>query len=351
MQEILIHGKPVIGANLPAYMIAEMSANHAGSLAHAKEIIHAAKESGADCIKIQTYTPDTITISCQNEYFRIKSGIWAGESLYQLYGKAYMPWDWQPQLKEEADQVGIDFFSTPFDRTAVDFLEELGVEFYKIASFELIDLPLLAYVAAKGKPMILSTGMASLSEIDEAVQTVRRQGNQQLALLRCASAYPAITDEMNLSAMQHMAYTFQLPVGLSDHSMGSVAAVTAVALGAKIIEKHFCLSREAGGADASFSMEPKEYAAMVADIRQAEKAIGRIHYGASKQEAENQKLRRSVFSVKDISKGETLTEENVRVIRPGYGLAPKYYTRALGQTALQDIPRGTPIQFELIGHL
>ena len=245
MQELHIHGKTRIGADQPVYIIAEMSANHTGSLAQAKEIIHAAKESGADCIKIQTYTPDTITIDCQNAYFRIESGIWAGESLYQLYGKAYTPWEWHPQLKEEAEKAGIDFFSTPFDRTAVDFLEELGVEFYKIASFELVDLPLLAYVASKGKPIILSTGMASLYEIAEAVQTIQGQGNQQLALLRCASAYPAVTDEMNLTTMQHMAAVFQLPVGLSDHSMGSVAAVTATALGANMIEKHFCLSRAA----------------------------------------------------------------------------------------------------------
>lgn len=351
MQELHIHGKTRIGADQPVYIIAEMSANHTGSLAQAKEIIHAAKESGADCIKIQTYTPDTITIDCQNAYFRIESGIWAGECLYQLYGKAYTPWEWHPQLKEEAEKAGIDFFSTPFDRTAVDFLEELGVEFYKIASFELVDLPLLAYVASKGKPIILSTGMASLYEIAEAVQTIQGQGNQQLALLRCASAYPAVTDEMNLKTMQHMAAVFQLPVGLSDHSMGSVAAVTATALGANMIEKHFCLSREAGGADASFSMEPKEFAAMAADIRQAEKAIGRVCYGVSRQEAENRKLRRSVFSVEEIKKGEKLTEKNVRVIRPGYGLAPKYYTQVLGQTALRDIPRGTPIQFEMAGCL
>ncbi len=351
MQELRIHGKPIIGADHPVYLIAEMSANHTGSLTQAKEIIHAAKESGADCIKIQTYTPDTLTIDCQNPYFRIENGIWAGESLYRLYGKAYTPWEWQPQLKEEAQKAGIDFFSTPFDRTAVDFLEELGVEFYKIASFELVDLPLLAYVASKGKPVILSTGMASLREIAEAVQTVYEQGNRQLALLRCASAYPAVTDEMNLRTMQHMAAVFQLPVGLSDHSMGSVAAITAAALGAKVIEKHFCLSREAGGADASFSMEPKEFAAMAADIRQAEKAVGCVHYGAAGPEAESLKLRRSVFSVKDIKKGDQLSEENIRVIRPGYGLAPKYYAQALGQTALRDIPRGTPIQFEMIGHL
>lgn len=331
------------------YIIAEMSANHAGSLVRAKEIIHAAKESGADCVKIQTYTPDTLTIDCDNEYFQIKSGTWKNENLYQLYGKAYTPWEWQAELKQEADKIGIDFFSTPFDNTAVDFLECIGIEFYKIASFELIDIPLVEYVASKGKPVIMSTGMSTLAEIDEAVSAVRRQGNQQLALLRCASAYPAVTDEMNLRTMQNMADTFGVPVGLSDHSMGSVGAVTAVALGANIIEKHFCLGREIENPDSSFSMNPHEFKQMVRDIRQAERAIGKVQYGAAKQERSNIIFRRSVFCVKDIKKGETLTEENVRIIRPGNGLAPKYYPEVLGQTALKDIERGTPLQFEMIG--
>ncbi len=349
MQDIQIHGKTIIGKDQPAYIIAEMSANHAGSLDYAREIVHAAKVSGADCIKLQTYTPDTITMDCANAYFRIEDGVWAGRSLYQLYGEAYMPWDWQAQLKEEADKIGIDFFSTPFDDTAVDFSEELGVEFYKIASLELVDLPLLAYVASKGKPMLLSTGMASLAEIDEAVCTVRGQGNNQLALLRCASAYPAVTDEMDLRTMQNMAETFQVPVGLSDHSMGSVAAVTAVALGAKVIEKHFCLSREIENPDASFSMMPEEFARMVRDVRQAETAIGRVRYGCTRQEEANMRFRRSIFCVRDIRKGEELTRENIRVIRPGYGLEPKYFPEILGQCALQDIKRGMPLRMDLIG--
>ena len=253
------------------------------------------------------------------------------------------------RMKQEADKIGIDFFSTPFDNTAVDFLEGIGIEFYKIASFELIDIPLVEYVASKGKPVIMSTGMSTLAEIDEAVSAVRRQGNQQLALLRCASAYPAVTDEMNLRTMQNMADTFGVPVGLSDHSMGSVGAVTAVALGASIIEKHFCLGREIENPDSSFSMNPHEFKQMVRDIRQAERAIGKVQYGAAKQERSNIIFRRSVFCVKDIKKGETLTEENVRIIRPGNGLAPKYYPEVLGQTALKDIERGTPLQFEMIG--
>lgn len=331
------------------YIIAEMSANHAGSIENAKEIIHAAKEAGADCIKIQTYTPDTITIDCDNEYFQISKGTWNGENLYQLYRKAYTPWEWQQELKEEAKKVGLDFFSTPFDKTAVDFLEEIGVEFYKIASFELVDIPLIEYVASKGKPVIMSTGMGTLAEISEAVEAVRRQGNENLALLRCASAYPAITDAMNLRTMQNMAETFGVPVGLSDHSMGSVGAVTAVALGAKIIEKHFCLDRSIENPDSSFSMNPAEFKQMVADIRQAEKAVGSVAYGPTKQEESNIIFRRSVFCVKDIKKGERLTEENVRVIRPGYGLKPKFYPEILGQAALRDIDRGTPLRFDMIG--
>ncbi|MBE5883488.1 MAG: pseudaminic acid synthase [Lachnospiraceae bacterium] len=342
-------GERIIGEGHPTYIIAEMSANHAGSLAYAKEIIHAAKEAGADCIKIQTYTADTITIDCDNSYFHIDNGTWEGENLYSLYQKAYTPWEWQGELKQEAEKVGIDFFSSPFDNTAVDFLEGIGVEFYKIASFELVDIPLIQYVASKGKPIIMSTGMATLAEIDEAVQAARSVGNHQLALLRCASAYPAVTDEMNLRTMQNMAEIFQVPVGLSDHSMGSVGAVAAVALGASIIEKHFCLSREIENPDSSFSMNPEEFKQMVSDVRQAEKAIGVVRYGVSEQEKGNAAFRRSVFCVEDIKKGEMITESNARIIRPGQGLAPKFYPEILGQVALQDIKKGTPIQFSMIG--
>ena len=331
------------------YLIAEMSANHAGSLSRAIEIVHAAKEAGADCVKIQTYTPDTMTIDCDNEYFQISGGTWGGENLYHLYQKAHTPWEWHASIKEEAERVGLDFLSTPFDKTSVDFLEGLGVSFYKIASFELVDTPLLEYVASKGKPLILSTGMSELSEIDEAVRAIRRQGNGQIALLRCASAYPAVTDEMNLRTMQSMAEAFSVPVGLSDHSMGSVGAVTAVALGAKIIEKHFCLDRSIENPDASFSMNPVEFKRMADDIRQAERAIGHVSYGATRQEESNIVFRRSIFCVRDIQKGECLTEENVRVIRPGYGLPPKYYPQLLGQRALKEIKRGTPICLGMVG--
>ena len=342
-------GKREIGNGTPAYLIAEMSANHAGELTLAKEIIHAAKEAGADCIKVQTYTPDTMTIDTDKPYFHIKEGTWSGTNLYQLYQKAYMPWEWQVELKREAKKVGIDFFSTPFDKSAVDFLEEIGVEFYKIASFELIDLPLVGYIASKGKPIIMSTGMATLSEIDEAVCTIRNCGNENLALLRCASAYPAITDEMNLRTMQNMAETFQVPVGLSDHSMGAVGAVTAVALGASVIEKHFCIDRSIENPDASFSMNPKEYSQMVKDIRQAERAVGRVKYGMAEQEENSKLFRRSIFCVRDIKKGERITEKNVRVIRPGNGMAPKFYPEILGQCALMDIERGTPLHSDMVG--
>lgn len=330
------------------YIIAEMSANHAGSLSRAKEIIHAAKEAGADCIKIQTYTPETITINCSNKYFQIDGGTWAGENLYSLYQKAFTPWDWQAELKEEADNIGIDFFSTPFDKTAVDFLESIGIEFYKIASFEVIDIPLIEYVASKNKPIIMSTGMASLGEIEDAVNAVRRQNNDQLALLHCASAYPAITDEMNLKTMVNMKETFGVPVGLSDHSMCSLGAVTAVAMGASIIEKHFCISRDDKNPDSSFSMEVEEFTDMVKDIRMVENAIGMVKYGPTKQEMENIKFRKSIFAVNDIKAGETLTENNIRVIRPGYGLKPKNYNEILGKRVRSDIEKGTPIQFNLI---
>lgn len=342
-------GNRIIGKGHPAYIIAEMSGNHAGSLENALEIVRAAKEAGADCIKIQTYTADTLTIDCDNEYFHIDNGTWEGENLYHLYEKAYTPWEWQPILMEEAKKVGIDFFSTPFDNSSVDFLENMGVEFYKIASFEIVDIPLLKYVASKNKPIIMSTGMSTLEEITEAVEAIKSVGNNQIALLRCASAYPAVTDEMNLMTMKDMAERFDCPVGLSDHSLGSVGAVTAVAVGANIIEKHFCLSRKIENPDSSFSMEKEEFAAMVKDIRQAECAVGEIKYGPTKQETENVQFRRSVFAVKDIKKGEVFTEDNIRIIRPGFGMKPKYYPDILGKISTCDIDRGTPFREEFIG--
>ncbi len=338
----------IIGEGYPAYIIAEMSANHAGSIERAKEIIRAAKDAGADCVKIQTYTPDTLTIDCDNEYFAITEGTWKGENLYGLYGKAYTPLDWQAELYAEAKRIGIDFFSTPFDNATADFLEDMGMEFYKIASFEMIDLDFLRHVAAKQKPMIVSTGMSTLEEMKEAVNAIYETGNHQLALLKCSSAYPAVSDEMNLKTIQQMKEIFNIPIGLSDHSMGSLGAVAAVALGACIIEKHFCLGREIENPDASFSMTPEEFKQMVEDVRAVERAMGKPTYGMSPSEKNNMVFRRSLFAVKDIKSGEEFTADNIRSIRPGYGAKPKYQQDFLTMKAGKDIKRGEPLQFEQV---
>ncbi len=342
---IEINGRKV-GEGYPAYIIAEMSANHAGSLERAKEMIRVAKESGADCVKIQTYTADTLTIDCHNEYFDITDGTWKGENLYGLYQKAYTPWEWHQELYDEARRVGIDFLSTPFDPTSVDFLEELGMEFYKIASFEMVDIPLLEYIASKGKPIIMSTGMGSLEEIEEAIAAIYGQGNQQLAIMKCSSAYPAKPEEMNLSTIVDMKQRFGIPVGLSDHSMGYFSAATAVAMGANVIEKHFCMSREIENPDSTFSLEPHEFKELVMQVREVEKAKGIVTYGVSNQEQSNACFRRSLFVVKDIAEGEMLTSENIRSIRPAYGLKPKYYKEVLGKKANKELKRGTPLRME-----
>jgi pseudaminic acid synthase len=347
MKEIIINGR-AIGDGHPTYLIAEMSANHSGSLERAKEIIRRAKEAGADCVKIQTYTPDTLTIDCNNQYFQVNNGTWEGENLYGLYGKAFTPWEWQAELFQEARRVGIDFFSTPFDKTSVDFLESIGITFYKIASFEMIDLPLLRYVASKGKPIILSTGMGTLEEIKEAVTAINDTGNDQVALLKCCSSYPAVSDQMNLRTIPDMKERFQMPIGLSDHSMGYVGAVAAVAIGANIIEKHFCISRSINNPDSSFSMEPDEYARMVENIRATETALGSVSYGASSGEESSKVFRRSIFVVQDIREGETFTNDNLRIIRPGYGEKPKYLPDILGMSAGISLSRGTPFSFEQV---
>ena len=346
MNELKI-GSRLIGDGHPAYIIAEMSANHAGHKEKAKEIIHAAKAAGADCIKIQTYSADTLTIDCDNPWFQVGDGTWKGENLYQLYEKAYTPWEWQEELMEEAQRVGIDFLSTPFDKTSVDFLENMGMEFYKIASFEMVDLPLVRYIASRNKPVIMSTGMGSLEEIREAVSAVYETGNRQLALLKCASAYPAVTDEMHLKNIQDMKKRFQIPIGLSDHSLGSLGAISAVALGANIIEKHFCISRADKNPDSAFSMTAEEFAQMTRDIRSAERAIGQVSYGITEDEEKSRIFRRSIFVVENMAKGEAFTEQNTRIIRPGYGCKPKYYPDVIGLTADRDIDRGTPFHFDL----
>ena len=337
-----------IGPGYPIYIIAEMSANHNQDFDQAIKIIEAAKEAGADAIKLQTYTPDTLTIDCDGEYFQIKGTLWDGRTLYDLYGEAYMPWEWQPKLKEIGDGLGLDLFSTPYDDTAVDFLEDMDVPAYKIASFETVDLPLLRRIAQTGRPIIMSTGMATLAEIDEAVRTIREAGGSQLALLKCTSAYPASPEEMNLRTIPHLAEAFNVPVGLSDHTLDIAVPVAAVALGACIIEKHFTLSRATPGPDSAFSLEPHEFKAMVEAVRTAEKALGGVRYEVTEREAASRVFRRSLFVVQDVKAGEVFTTENVRSIRPGYGLHTRYLDEVLGRRAARDIGHGTPLSWDMI---
>lgn len=344
---IEIEGRKV-GVGCPSYVVAELSANHHQQFDQAVKLIQAAKEAGADAVKLQTYTPDTITIDVDSDLFRHTEGLWAGRTLYDLYAEAYMPWEWQPKLKKLADELGITLFSTPYDKTAVDFLEEMGCPAYKVASFEIVDLPLIEYIASKGKPIMISTGMATLDEIDEAVQAARGAGTSQIALLKCTSAYPTPPEETNLLTIPHLAETFGLPVGLSDHTLEIAVPVGAVALGACIVEKHFTLSRNIPSPDSAFSLEPEEFKTMVDTIRTVEKALGEVRYEAGEQEAKSRALRRSLFVVKDMKAGEIFTEDNVRSIRPGYGLHPRHLKEVLGQRAKQDIQRGTPLSRELI---
>lgn len=325
------------------YVIAEMSANHGGSLEKALEIVREAKKAGADCLKIQTYTADTITIPCEKEIFQIKGGLWDGYTFHDLYQAAYTPWEWQKEIMEECKKQEIDFLSTPFDDTAVDFLEELGVEFYKVASFELVDIPLIEYIASKGKPIIISCGMGSEEEIKEAVDACKRQKNEQIVLLKCCSQYPADYVNMNLSVIPDMAERFGLPVGLSDHSFGSLADIAAVALGARVIEKHVALEDGTASEDSGFSMKMGEFAKMVEDVRNTVKVLGRPVYELTEQEMQERKGRRSLFAVKDIKKGEPFTRENIRSIRPSDGLKPKYYKELLKRTAGRNYEYGDPI--------
>lgn len=343
-----IAGRP-IGPGLPVYVVAEMSANHNRSFEDAVRIVRAAKESGADAVKLQTYRPDTLTLDHDGEHFRVQGTPWAGRRLYDLYAEAATPWEWQPKLKRIAAEMGLALFSTPFDESAVEFLEAMGVPAYKIASFECTDLALLRSVAATKKPIILSTGMATLGEIDEAVRAVREAGGGPLALLKCTSAYPAPPEAMHLRTIPHLAEAFGLPVGLSDHTLGVAVAVTAVALGACIVEKHLTLSRSRPGPDSAFSLEPDEFRAMVEAVRVAEKALGSVRYGAGEAEEESRRLRRSLFVVEDLEAGEVFTAQNVRAIRPGCGLPPRYLGEVLGRRAARPIRRGTPLSWDLVG--
>ncbi len=336
--------------NHRAYMIAEMSANHGGSLDNALKIVEAAARAGADCLKTQTYTADTITIDCDAEAFKIHGGLWDGYNLHDLYKEAYTPWEWMEPIKKKCEEVGIDFLSTPFDTTSVDYLENIGEEFYKIASFELVDIPLIKYIARTGKPIIMSTGMASEEEIREAIDAIRSEGNDDIIILKCCSVYPTVSSDLNLRTIPDMREKFGVPVGLSDHSMGGTAAIAAAALGAVVIEKHFCLGRDIPSADSAFSMEPEEYAAMVKGVHDAELALGQVFYGPTEAEAGEYTNRRSLFVVEDMEAGETFTDKNVRSIRSYniQGMKPKHYEEILGKKANQKLKRGTPLDWSCI---
>ncbi|MCX7797078.1 MAG: pseudaminic acid synthase [Melioribacter sp.] len=335
--------------NEKVLIIAELSANHNQKFEIAVESIKAIKECGADAVKLQTYTPDTITIDCDNEYFQIKQGtIWDGITLYELYKNAYTPWHWQPKLKQIAEELGLICFSTPFDKTAVDFLEEMNVPAYKVASFEITDIPLIEYIASKGKPIIISTGIATEEEIQDAVNACRRMNNNQIALLKCTSEYPTPIEDSNLNTIPLLREKFDTVVGLSDHSLGTIVPVTSIALGARIIEKHFILDRKLGGPDASFSLEPHEFKKMIEEIRLAEKALGKASLELSEKIIKSRKFARSLFVVRDIKAGEVFTEENVKSIRPSNGLPPKYLKEIIGKKAKVNINRGTPLSWELI---
>lgn len=346
---IEINGRK-IGPGFPIFILAELSANHRQQFDEAVKLIEAAKEAGADAIKLQTFAPDTLTIQCDSSNFRISGGTpWDGKTLYDLYAEAYMPWEWQPQLKVIAEELGLDFFSTAFEPSAVDFLEEIGVPIHKVASFEIVDIPLIKKMARTGKPLIISTGMATLGEIEEAVQAACRAGAHQIALLKCTSGYPAPPEEMNLRTIPHLAQAFNVPIGLSDHTLGIAVPVAAVALGACIIEKHIILSRDNPSPDSDFSLEPHEFREMVDAIRTAEKALGQVHYGLSARENKSRVFRRSLFVVKDMKAGEVFTADNVRSIRPGYGLHTRYLNEIIGRCASRDLKRGTPLTWDLVG--
>ncbi len=343
-EQIAIAGRN-IGARHAPYVIAELSANHNGSIEQAFRIIEAAAHSGADAVKLQTYRPDTITLDCDSEEFLISGGIWDGRRLYDLYAEAMLPWEWHKPLFDHARTCGITIFSSPFDNTAVDLLEELGAPAYKIASFEAVDIPLIRYVASKGKPMIISTGMADLEEITEAVEAARGGGCSELALLQCVSGYPAPASDYNLATLADMAARFSVPVGLSDHTIDNTTAIASVALGATIIEKHMTLDRTGGGPDDSFSLEPDEFAALCKGARTAWQALGTVNYGRKSSEVANVKFRRSLYFIKDMKAGDVITEDCVRSVRPGYGLAPKMLDKILGLKVNQDIKKHAPVRF------
>jgi len=331
-----------------AFIIAEVSSNHGQDFNRAVEMIQIAKECGADAVKFQCYTPDTITLDCDNKYFQVNHPKWGGQTLYQLYKKACTPWEWFPELKEIAKEQNILFFATAFDKSSVDFLEKLDVPIHKIASFELVDLSLIEYTAKTKKPLIISTGMGTKEEIQEAVDTARKASAEDVTLLKCVSSYPAKPEEMNLQTITDMKKRFGCRIGLSDHTLGIGVSIAAVVLGARVIERHFTLSKEMKTPDSFFSIEPNELKALVDNIRIVGKSLGKVHYGLTEKEKESKVFRRSLFAVKDIKKGEKFTEENVRSIRPGYGIKPKYLNNILGKVAKEDVKKGTPLNWDLI---
>lgn len=339
----------IIGDKQKVFIIAELSANHNQNFDLAVKTIEAMKKSGADAVKLQTYTADTITIDCNNKYFQIKQGtIWDGQNLYQLYKKAYTPWEWQPKLKKVANDLGMECFSSPFDKTAVDFLEKMDVPAYKVASFEITDIPLIEYIASKGKPIIISTGIAEKNDISEAVHACKRMGNHQIILLKCTSSYPTPLEDVNLMTIPDMKKRFKTIVGLSDHTLGISTPIAAITLGAQVVEKHFILDRKIDGPDSSFSLEPTEFKAMVDAIRDTEKALGKVTYVLSEKSKINREFSRSLFVVADIKEGESFTEQNVRSIRPAFGLPPKYFKEIVGKKTKKDIARGNPLQWKFI---
>jgi pseudaminic acid synthase len=348
IQEFSI-GNFKIGKDSPVFIIAELSANHNGSLDNALETIKAAKRVGADAIKLQTYTADTITIDAKTDDFRLKQGtIWDGKYLYDLYREAYTPWEWHEKLFKAAEDEGLIWFSSPFDKTAVDLLESLNAPAYKIASFEITDIPLIEYTASKGKPIIISTGIAEIEDIQLAVDACRDQGNNNIALLKCTSSYPAPIEEANMLMVKDLSERFNVIGGLSDHTMGISAPIVATSMGAKIIEKHFILDRAIGGPDASFSLNEEEFSSMVKSVREAEKAIGEVNYNLTEKQKKGREFSRSLYIVNDVKAGDVLTEENVKSIRPGYGMHPKHYKEVLGKKFTQDLPKGTALKKDLI---
>lgn len=342
-------GDRLVGPGQPAYIVAEMSGNHNHDYDAAVQIVKEAKDAGADAIKLQTYTADTLTIDCDAESFQIPDGnMWSGRTLFDLYTQAYTPWDWQPKLKAVAEEIGIELFSAPFDAAAVDFLEALDVNVYKIASFELVDLELIRKVAETGKPMIMSTGLSTLAEIEEAVAVARDAGCEELILLQCTSSYPASPADSNLRSIPHLAEMFGLPVGLSDHTHGTSIAIAGVAVGACLVEKHLRLRGAKGGPDAGFSMDPDELRDLVNGVRVVEEALGPVDYSVTESEEKNRCFRRSLFIIKDVREGEALSRENIRCIRPGNGLPPRFLPNVLGKMAARDLSRGEPLTWESV---